>query len=214
MTCVFVLYCFILLSLSSCACFLVLSVCACACSSHPSRAVHLYISEPSIEIDSSDGMISEASTKDPSSSSEESRSSDDEDGDDSDWGGGYREIKRYTNVKPARKLSLDGTHGICWAETQTRTLLKNRRKTERIFCLKKGYNAVFWRESRFWNGIKSLGSLLLIQSGIGGKKSWIWPAQLKRWKGAVLKLAWLLSKKRQWSCKVGRNLSKSAATCK
>ncbi|XP_070685860.1 myelin protein zero-like protein 2 [Pempheris klunzingeri] len=51
---------------------------------HPSRAVHLYVSEMSIEIDSSDGMISEASTKDPSSSEEEGPSSDEEDGDDSD----------------------------------------------------------------------------------------------------------------------------------
>ncbi|KAM3874831.1 myelin protein zero-like protein 2 [Diretmus argenteus] len=47
---------------------------------HPSRAVHLYLSEPSLEIDSSDGMISEASTKDPSSSEEEERSSDEEGG--------------------------------------------------------------------------------------------------------------------------------------
>lgn len=66
------------------ACLPVPSVCACACPSHPSRAVHLYESEPSIEIDSSDGMISEASTKDPSSSSEESQSSDDDGGNDSD----------------------------------------------------------------------------------------------------------------------------------
>ncbi|XP_040902631.1 myelin protein zero-like protein 2 [Toxotes jaculatrix] len=51
---------------------------------HPSRAVHLYVSQTSIEIDSSDGMISEASTKDPSSSEEEGPSSDDDGGDDSD----------------------------------------------------------------------------------------------------------------------------------
>ncbi|XP_069003666.1 myelin protein zero-like protein 2 [Embiotoca jacksoni] len=52
---------------------------------HPSKAIHLYLSETSIEVDSSDGMISEASTKDPSSSEEEGPSSDDEDdGDDSD----------------------------------------------------------------------------------------------------------------------------------
>ncbi|XP_022616268.1 myelin protein zero-like protein 2 [Seriola dumerili] len=51
---------------------------------HPSRAIHLYLSETSIEIDSSDGMISEASTKDPSSSEEEGPSSDDDGGDDSD----------------------------------------------------------------------------------------------------------------------------------
>ncbi|XP_034460824.1 myelin protein zero-like protein 2 [Hippoglossus hippoglossus] len=52
---------------------------------HPSRSIHLYMSETSLEIDSSDGMISEASTKDPSSSEEEGPSSDDDDGgDDSD----------------------------------------------------------------------------------------------------------------------------------
>ena len=46
------------------------------------------MSETSLEIDSSDGMISEASTKDPSSSESEGPSSDDEDDgdDDSDWG--------------------------------------------------------------------------------------------------------------------------------
>lgn len=146
--------CAVLLSLSSSACLLALYVCVCACSSHPSRAIHLYKSETSIEIDSSDGMISEASTKDPSSSSEESRSSDDEDGNDSDWGGGYREIKRYTNVKPARKLSGDGTHGICWAETQTCMLLKNRRKTERIFCLKKVRMLFFDESQGFETGSK------------------------------------------------------------
>ncbi|XP_061574936.1 myelin protein zero-like protein 2 [Cololabis saira] len=47
---------------------------------HPSKAVHLYVSETSIEIDSSDGMISDASTKDSSSSEEEGPSSDDDDG--------------------------------------------------------------------------------------------------------------------------------------
>ncbi|XP_076000301.1 myelin protein zero-like protein 2 [Genypterus blacodes] len=51
---------------------------------HPSGAVHLYMSQTSIEIDSSDGMISEASTKDPSSSEEEEASSDEEEEDDSD----------------------------------------------------------------------------------------------------------------------------------
>uniref|UniRef100_UPI0037E94BAF myelin protein zero-like protein 2 n=1 Tax=Semicossyphus pulcher TaxID=241346 RepID=UPI0037E94BAF len=49
---------------------------------HPSRAVHLYMSETSVEIDSSDGMISEASTKSASSSEDEGPSSDDEDEDD------------------------------------------------------------------------------------------------------------------------------------
>ncbi|KAF0030736.1 hypothetical protein F2P81_017467 [Scophthalmus maximus] len=51
---------------------------------HPSRSFHLYMSETSIEIDSSDGMISEASTKDPSSSEDEGPSSDDDDGGDDD----------------------------------------------------------------------------------------------------------------------------------
>ncbi|KAM9317596.1 myelin protein zero-like protein 2 [Pholidichthys leucotaenia] len=51
---------------------------------HPSRAVHLYLSMTSIEIDSSDGMISDASTKDPSSSEDEGPSSDDDDDDDDD----------------------------------------------------------------------------------------------------------------------------------
>lgn len=53
-------------------------------SCHPSRAVHLYRSSTSLEVDSSDGMISDPSTKDSSSSEEESRSSDEEAGDDSD----------------------------------------------------------------------------------------------------------------------------------
>lgn len=60
----------------------------CSCPSHPLMAAHLYRSNTSIEIDSSDGMISDPSTKDSSSSEEESQSSDDDDGDDSDWGGG------------------------------------------------------------------------------------------------------------------------------
>ncbi|KAL6116436.1 mpzl2 [Pungitius sinensis] len=50
---------------------------------HPSRAVHLYLSETSVEIDSSDGMISDASTKSASSSEDEGRSTDELD-DDSD----------------------------------------------------------------------------------------------------------------------------------
>ena len=57
---------------------------ACVCPSHPSRAVHLYLSVTSLEIDSSDGMISDASTKDPSFSEEEGPSSDEDEGDDSD----------------------------------------------------------------------------------------------------------------------------------
>lgn len=60
-------------------------ICVPVCHSHPSRAVHLYLSETSIEIDSSDGMISDPSTGDSSSSEEEGPSSDDDDGgDDSD----------------------------------------------------------------------------------------------------------------------------------
>lgn len=50
--------------------------------SHPSRAVHLYLSETSIEIDSSDGMISDPSTPSSSSSEDEGPSSDDDDDDD------------------------------------------------------------------------------------------------------------------------------------
>ncbi|XP_072311031.1 myelin protein zero-like protein 2 [Eucyclogobius newberryi] len=50
----------------------------------PSRAVHLYLSQSSMEIDSSDGMISDPSTPDSSSSEEDERSTDEDDGDDSD----------------------------------------------------------------------------------------------------------------------------------
>ncbi|XP_041850659.1 myelin protein zero-like protein 2 [Melanotaenia boesemani] len=50
---------------------------------HPLRAVHLYVSQTSIEIDSSDGMISDPSTKDPSSSEDEGPHYDDDYGDDS-----------------------------------------------------------------------------------------------------------------------------------
>lgn len=54
-------------------------------TSHPLRAAHLYLSQTSIEVDSSDGMISDPSTKDSSSSSSEEPSSDeDDDVDDSD----------------------------------------------------------------------------------------------------------------------------------
>lgn len=54
--------------------------------SHPSRAVHLYLSETSIEIDSSDGMISDPSTGDEGSEDDDEDDSDDDDdeGDDSD----------------------------------------------------------------------------------------------------------------------------------
>ncbi|XP_029529824.1 myelin protein zero-like protein 2 [Oncorhynchus nerka] len=51
---------------------------------HPARAIHLYVDDDVLEVDSSDGMISEASTKDPSSSEEDDRSSDYGGGDDSD----------------------------------------------------------------------------------------------------------------------------------
>ncbi|XP_059930414.1 myelin protein zero-like protein 2 [Gadus macrocephalus] len=51
---------------------------------HPSRAVHLYVSQSSFEMDSSDGMISTASSNEPSSSSEDERSTDEEVGGDSD----------------------------------------------------------------------------------------------------------------------------------
>lgn len=83
--CVFVLYVALTFPLVSRLPVPALCAYMCVCPSHPSRAVHLYLSETSIEIDSSDGMISEASTKDPSSSEEEGPSSDDDDGgDDSD----------------------------------------------------------------------------------------------------------------------------------
>lgn len=52
-------------------------VCVFVCPSHPLRAAHLYMSEASVEIDSSDGMISDPSTRDSSSSEDESPSSDD-----------------------------------------------------------------------------------------------------------------------------------------
>lgn len=68
----------------SCVCHACIHVTPCVCPSHPSRSVHLYLSEPSMEIDSSDGMISDASTKSESSSEEEGRSTDEEDDDDSD----------------------------------------------------------------------------------------------------------------------------------
>ncbi|CAL8360690.1 unnamed protein product [Merluccius merluccius] len=51
---------------------------------HPAMAVHLYMSQTSIEVDSSDGMISTASSNDPSSSEEEERSTDEDVGGDSD----------------------------------------------------------------------------------------------------------------------------------
>ncbi|KAK7883131.1 hypothetical protein WMY93_029305 [Mugilogobius chulae] len=51
---------------------------------HPARAVHLYLSQTSIEIDSSDGMISDPSTPESSSSEEDERSTDEDEGDDSD----------------------------------------------------------------------------------------------------------------------------------
>ncbi len=87
-------------------------VCVCVCPSHPSRAIHLYVSETSIEIDSSDGMISEASTKDPSSSEEEGPSSDEDDGDDSDWGGGGQKHWCKASQEARKSGCPDGTHGL------------------------------------------------------------------------------------------------------
>lgn len=82
----------------------------CSCLSHPLMAAHLYKSNTSIEIDSSDGMISDPSTKDSSSSSEESRSSDEDDGDDSSWGG--RDVQSWqswvTPCQSARTLFIRG----------------------------------------------------------------------------------------------------------
>ncbi|XP_028275049.1 myelin protein zero-like protein 2 [Parambassis ranga] len=54
---------------------------------HHSCAVPLYLSETSIEIDSSDGTISKPSTKDLISSEDEGLSSDDDNGSNSDLGG-------------------------------------------------------------------------------------------------------------------------------
>ncbi|KAJ3590332.1 hypothetical protein NHX12_008284 [Muraenolepis orangiensis] len=53
-------------------------------SSHPAMAVHLYMSQSSFEMDSSDGMISTASSNEPSSSEEEGRSTDEDMDGDSD----------------------------------------------------------------------------------------------------------------------------------
>lgn len=100
--------------ISPCACCVALispscvspyPLCVLVHPSHPSRAVHLYLSQTSIEIDSSDGMISDPSTPDSSSSEEDERSSDDDGGDDSDWGGGNRKRGRETDMKPARKFA-------------------------------------------------------------------------------------------------------------
>lgn len=103
--------------ISPCVCMcrvpLVSPVCLCVhicvpvCHSHPSRAVHLYLSETSIEIDSSDGMISDPSTGDSSSSEEEGPSSGDDDGgDDSDWGGD-------ADAEPTRKFDEGMPVGTC-----------------------------------------------------------------------------------------------------
>lgn len=84
----------------------------CTCLSHPSKAIHLYLSETSIEIDSSDGMISDPSTPSSSSSEDEGPSSDDDDdGDDSDWRGGIR-AERWKNWSEV-------SQGSCWREAQT-----------------------------------------------------------------------------------------------
>lgn len=90
----------------------------CACPSHTSRSVHLYVSETSLEIDSSDGMISDASTKDSSSSEEEGPSSDDEDdGDDSDWGRVDYD-NNNTEVKPDRKPAREMPTWPLWVKIQ------------------------------------------------------------------------------------------------
>ena len=71
-----------------CMCFLCLCLCANARvkNSQPSKSAHLYVDVELFEIDSSDGMISDASTKDSSSSEEDEPSSDDDDeGSDDDW---------------------------------------------------------------------------------------------------------------------------------
>lgn len=82
-------------------------ICVRVCHSHPSKAVHLYLSETSIEIDSSDGMVSDPSTRDSSSSEEEGPSLDDDDGgDDSDWGG-------EAEAEPARKLDGEMQADTC-----------------------------------------------------------------------------------------------------
>lgn len=94
----------------------------CACPSHTSRSVHLYVSETSLEIDSSDGMISDASTKDSSSSEEEGPSSDDEDdGDDSDWGRvdyDNNNNNNNTEVKPDRKPAREMPTWPLWVKIQ------------------------------------------------------------------------------------------------
>lgn len=110
------------LPLHLCTC---LCVCMCVCPSHPARAIHLYMSQTSIEIDSSDGMISDPSTKDPSSSEDEGPSSDDDDGgDDSDWGGGDRQRETLTLMwgQPGSSLEgcPDGTRGFDPAEARWR----------------------------------------------------------------------------------------------
>lgn len=156
----------------------------CVCPSHPSRAVHLYLSQTSIEIDSSDGMISEASTKDPSSSEEEGPSSDDDDGgDDSDWGCGDGQGDRNTEAtqearwRDARMAPMDYVPRLCWVETRWRELccrcVENKHIVQELeengkkvllesFCIRTK-RLERWR-SRLWNGIKSRVTLLLIES--------------------------------------------------
>lgn len=158
-------------------CMSLFPLCVRVCPSHPSRAVHLYLSETSIEIDSSDGMISEASTPDPSSSEDEGPSSDDDDdGDDSDWAGLGWQGNRNTDVKAARKLAacLPGWHP--WIKVldpakrgresavagvgKISTSYKNGRKTERKFSIRASgeeqrLERCFWWGSGLWNWIKS-----------------------------------------------------------
>lgn len=151
----------------------------CACPSHPSRAVHLYMSETSIEIDSSDGMISEASTKDPSSSEDEGPSSDDDDdGGNSDWGGeGWGqngETETLTSSRPGKlgggmprwnpwiplfaRVLLSGDEERAAAVTETSTLLKNVKKSESLKLSRQAQrdqSDAFWRRARLWNRTRS-----------------------------------------------------------
>lgn len=128
------------------SCPLCVCVCVCPTPSHPSRAVHLYLSETSVEIDSSDGMISEASTKDPSSSEEEGPSSDEDDGDDSDWGGGDRQKDRNTDMKASQEA--------CWKDAQMapvdyvpRFCRVGTRWNERCCCVENKHIVQEWEEN-------------------------------------------------------------------
>lgn len=152
----------------------------CVCLSHPSRAIHLYLSETSVEIDSSDGMISEASTKDPSSSESEGPSSDDDDdGDDSDWGCGDRQGDGNTEVcqeacwRDAQMAPMDYVPQFCWVETRWRECLCCRcdenehiiqEKREILFeSLRITTKRSERGRSTFWSRIKSSRTSLLLR---------------------------------------------------